>query len=201
MFEFGAVPVHMAASLDENENALAEYAQKLCEESGVEFVEIVRPKVYKYQLVEYGDERLYITGFKDARNARQISFSAQETSAISQLIAGDCASPEDSMALYARVQSALSLYAPKLSAMLKLDSMREGFAGSSQPDQGSAILQIVGLAAAKDREADLSGIGGRKGVERIRLTFAKEMNDPSNNFTFIDQSVTGMFESRQTLEL
>ena len=65
---------------------------------------------------------------------------------------------------------------------------------------GGFIAQIMRICNAETNTIDLSGFEGSKSAGTLKITFHKEMTDESKQFTFIDQSVTGMFEKMQTLE-
>lgn len=200
-FEFEAVPIHIASDIGSNREVLKRYASQLAGEKSLEFVEIVRPKIYKYQLIELDEDRLYITGLKKARNATQFSFSQCDTEVFLRLVSKEETSSDERQTFFETLREKYRCYAPRLGILLKVDDLQMAFLASSEDDQSKALASLVSLANAKDRMADLSCIGKGKGVGCIQPTYTKEMSSPVTSFSFIDQSVTGMFERRQRLEL
>lgn len=200
-FEFESVPVRVASAVSLNEGALEGYAQQLAESKGLEFVETVRRKVYKYQMVEIAGDRLYITGLKKARNATQLAFGRKDVEVIARMLAGEETLASERTEVFDHLVAKFGIYALRLGDLLKIDDLRPAFLDAQESDQVKAILVLLSLANAKDGMADLSCIGMGKGVGCIQPTFAKEMSSPNTHFAFIDQSVTGMFERRQRLEL
>ena len=201
-FEYEAVPVRVAAAIAASEGALEKYARALCDDAGVEFVEIARPKVYKYQLIELEGNRLFITGKKEVRSAVQFAFSQEETALIGGILKGEASSLEDRRRILAALADRFNRYAKKLGNSLNVESVVSRFEEASEQEQGHVLLSLVSIAAAKTNMIDLPSVGGSKCSGCMRVTFSKELSTPRTNpFAFIDQSVTGMFESRQTLEL
>lgn len=200
-FEYEAVPVRVATEVDSREGALEDYARSLCEGAGLEFIEISRPKVYKYQLIELNGNRLYITGKKEVRNATQFAFSQSETAFIKEMLAGEESSFAGREALLSSLVERFGKYAPKLGGALNTESIAVEFGRASEGEQAAVLASLISIAGAKTNMIDITSVGGSKYAGCMNVTFSKELSSAESSFTFIDQSVTGMFESRQTLEL
>lgn len=206
------VPVSVANRVSEDFEALAKYAQRLAEGDGMTFVEVVRRKVYKYQLIEVDQSRLYITGKKEVRNGVQIAFSQKETAVLERIVDFQeeaamsksavkeisVASEELTDVFWTEVDS-LQKYSPRLASALKIEDLAERFHEASGLDQGSILLSLSAIAAAKTNAIDLTAIGDSKSAGRMQLSLSKILS--SSGITFIDQSVTGMFERREFVGL
>lgn len=201
LFQFAPVPVCVAARFESDGNALEEYARKLAAEVGLEYVCIAREKVYRYQLIELDGDRLYVTGKKEVRNARQLAFSQKETALLKRLVEGGETTEEDRVALLNSVVSKIELRAGKLRNSLKVAELGDFFIRLDQKQQASVLRSLISIANGKTNMIDLSLVGGSKCSGCLNPTFSKELSDPSVVFCFIDQSVTGMFERRYRLEL
>lgn len=201
-FEYEPVPVRVASSIKVgDDSALREYAELLAARDGKEFVEITRSKVYKYQLIELDGSRLYITGAKEVRNAKPLAFSQYETKLIKSLLNGGEVSHSEQMNLFGSLVSRLNRYTPRLSRAVGVNDFVDKFFGISLEDQKDVILALISLAAAKDRVANLLAVGGSKNAGCIMLTFSNELSKQDGNLSFIDVSITGMFERRQSFGL
>lgn len=197
-FVFAPIPVSVFGGSDEK---IAGFARAHADGQGMEYLSIVRPKVSKYQLVELNGDRLYITGLKKARNACEMAFSDKESSELQALVRGDELSESEYHSLYNRMACFCSEHAKKLAGMLNLQDLAGNFAKAPSSEKTRALLGILKLITGSDRMADLSGIGGSKCAGCIQPSFTKELNSRASTLVFIDQSVTGMFEKRQRLEL
>jgi len=199
--KFEPVPVSVAAAVKDNPCMLEQYATQNAYDAGLEFVTILCRRILKYQQVIIGEDKLYITGLKEARNARQFSFSQNETKQFVQLLNGEDLSPEEFDNLLSVLQKKFALYAPRLGKNLKVASLSEAFRAADDEDKKSVLLALVSIAAAKTNVANLVAVGGSKFSGVIRPTFAKEISNPKIEFWFVDQSVTGMFERQYRLGL
>lgn len=197
--EFAPVPVRVALRLSQDDRALVEYALRLAQERGLEFVRIAKKKVLKYQLIELDGDRLFITGAGEVRNATQIAFSQQEMRVLKGLADGTDSGESDLVGLFDRIEAMLSLRSKRLARQLDIASKRDAFMGSSRGEQTNAILQLIAIINAATNMINLVAMGGGKYAGCMKPTFSKELK--SQDFFFIDQSVTGMFERRYRLGL
>ena len=196
-FAFEAVPVSIASNIAHGNLSIEEYAKQSAASAGLDFVSIVRPKIYKQQLIEVEGNRFYITGKKEVRNARQLAFDYDSYALMGLIEDGRDVSLEEKTNLLQCVTSRIMQIAPKLAESLKVNQISQSFDSADTTEQNKVLLDLASIANAKVNMIDLRAVHGNKCAGCMRMTFANEMIKPS--FTFIDQSVTGMFERRQTV--
>ena len=199
VLEFAPVPVRVASALASDPQALDNYARELAEGAGLVFERIRRRKVYKYQQIIIGDSRLYITGKKEVRNAQQFAFSQDETELIWRIEKSKDCSLDELLGLLRSLQGKYAHYASRLGQQMKVAEMEDAFAKASDADQRRALLSLVSIAAAHTNMIDLSSVGGSKYSGCMNASFSKELS--AGKICFVDSSVTGMFERRETVGL
>ncbi|MGN0047228.1 MAG: type II CRISPR RNA-guided endonuclease Cas9 [Eggerthellaceae bacterium] len=200
-FAFEPVPIRLAAKIESDPGALSDYARRLCSGKNLELVEIVRNKICKNQLIEVDGDRLFVRGSEEERNAVQIAFSSKDMLVLKSIFDGVVVEIEDYLRLYDGIASALERRSKALSASLRLGEFRNEFMSLSSMDMSEILKSVLSVVSASNNTADMSLVGGSKNAGRIRLSYAKLMNSKTSSFAFIDQSVTGMFENRQVIEL
>lgn len=198
-FVFASVPVRISLQIAQHEDALVEFAQKLAESEGLEFVRIAKRKVYKYQLIELNGDRLYITGKKEVRNGRQVALSQGEVGVIKMISEGEPTCEEDRIALLDSIARKMLSGSKKLSAQLGLCEITIPFKAASADVQERTLTALLSIASASTNMIDMSAVGGSKYAGCMGISFSNEL--ANGNFFFVDQSVTGMFERRYRLEL
>lgn len=196
---FAPVPVRVASALRESEDALVKCALEDAGASGGEFVRIVRKKIYKYQLIEFGGNRFYVTGKKEVRNSFQLGFTQDEI----KLLIGrrDFACYADALrALFQGSVEKLRTDSPRLAKSLGLDVCIEKPGELESAVLLSLILDLAQISSGKVNRIDLGCIGGAKFAGGISPSFSSILSS-GEGITFIDQSVTGMFERRTRIGL
>lgn len=196
VLEFAPVPVRIASEVAQREDALREYAITLAEGSGLEFARIVRPKIYKYQLMEIDGSRLYLTGKQEARNATQFAFNRQETAIAKAMYDKKEMDASSLDELFMIVVRSLEKYSPRLFGALGVNSWRDRYFGLCIDDRAAVLKALIAIGNGKSNVADLTAVGGAKFAGKLAPTYNKILNK-EGGITFIDQSITGMFE-RQT---
>ena len=199
--EFAPVPVRIASELESDASALDRYAEEVAFGKGLEFSKVLKRKIRKYQLIELGGDRLYITGIKEVRNARQFAFSNEETKLLCRVVDGKECSDEELDELFKRIQGLFGQYAARLGRQLKIADLGTRFEVADRASKCGVVLSLLAIASGNRNMIDISSIGGGKAAGCMQPTFSKELSDPDNEFYFIDQSVTGMFERRYGLGL
>lgn len=202
VLEFAPVPVRVASEVKQIDEALEEYAFQLAEDSGLEFVEIVRSKIYKYQLMEMEGSRLYLTGKKEARNATQLAFNRKETAIAKAMCEGSFVETSALDELFAIVIESLAKYSPRLFGALGIDGWKDKYF-ELDPDERVEVLKeliAIGSAKSKSNVADLTKVGRSKQAGKLQPTYKKILTK-EGGITFIDQSITGMFERRTHIGL
>ncbi|MDK7724656.1 type II CRISPR RNA-guided endonuclease Cas9 [Slackia exigua] len=201
VLEFSPVPLSIASTVKYEASALASYAEGLAKAKGLDFVRVVRPKILKYQLIELDGARYFITGMREVRNGRQMAFAQSEVGLVRDLLNGQEVSFDEIRKLFESMLEKMRRYAPKLSSQMNLESLRDRFYGVDLSDQVNTVLSIAGIVAAQRNMIDLSAVGGPTHAGCLNLNFNKILNDPNTRLCLIDQSVTGMFESRHEIGL
>ena len=153
----------------------------------------------KYQQIIVGDSRLYITGKKEVRNARQFAFSQSETELICRVEQGKECSEEELLNLLRSLQSKYERFAPRLARQIGVSDLRDSFKAASLDDKRRVVLSLVSIAAAHVNMIDLSAVGGSKCAGCMKVTISKELS--TNGIVLVDSSVTGMLERRCTIGL
>lgn len=199
VIEFEAVPVSVASGIDEKR--LADFATRLAAEKGLEFVKIIRSAVYKYQLLEFNGNRVYITGKAEARNAVEIALGLRRSGIVKRLFEGGQTSEDERMEVWEGISAFCEKRSPKLGNQLKFENISPDFSTADEESQRKVIISILKLISASDRVADLSSIGGPGHAGRLAMAYGKLLTDPKMGAVFIDQSITGMFETRQSIGL
>ncbi|MCC6102421.1 MAG: type II CRISPR RNA-guided endonuclease Cas9 [Olegusella sp.] len=198
---FSSVPVRISAQIELGGiKALENYAKKEAAEHGAEFVGVIRNKIYKYQQIEIGSDRFFITGKKEVRNARQFAFTQDETELFTQIKRGFFTDEMDLESLFGTLQDKFIKLSPKLAQILKISSIGDSFSKLDKSAQAKVLCSLVSIAAAKTNMIDMTLVGGSKTAGCIRIAKKKYLNN-EEGITFVDQSVTGMFERRTHIGL
>lgn len=201
LFGFAPLPVHIVERSGDDVSVLEDYAEEVVRNSGGTLIEIVRPRVYKYQLVEIGGSRLFVSGAKKARNAAELAFDQGDMQVMVKMSAGESVDQSKIMRLFDSMEEQVKRFSPIQWSKLNLEQYRSRFAEANDEVQARILLGVADMFGGQAMTVDLTALGGVKSAGMIQPTWAKEMNCASNAFAFIDQSVTGMFERRQRLEL
>ncbi len=203
ILEFASVPVSIASQIAKHEDALKEYAIILARDSGLEFVEIVRSKIYKYQLMEMEGSRLYLTGKKEARNATQFAFNRHETAIAKAIYDEDSIGKLDESSveeLFLLITESLMRYSPRLFSVLNIDSWKERFFVLGSEERSAVLKAMIMVGNGKANKVDLTPVGSSKFAGNMQPTYSKILTKGSG-ITFVDQSITGMFERRTHIGL
>ena len=197
-YAFSPVPVRLAPAVASNADALKDFARNEAAENGGQFVEILRRRIYKYQQIEVGPDRFYITGKKEVRNARQFSFTQGEMKAIISTLNGEAVDMVVASNMYEKLGDAFAKLTPRLSSLIKAGDICKFMANDPTADAGGLLRSLIALASGKSNREDLRSAGGSRAAGCIQPSFSKLLSS-EGGITFIDQSVTGMFEKRTTI--
>ena len=203
VLEFAPVPVRIASEVKQMDGALERYAFQLAEDSGLEFVEVIRPKIYKYQLMEMEGSKLYLTGKKEARNATQFAFNRYETAIAKAIYDEKSGAQLDASSLdelFLLVVESLMKYSPKLFSALNIDSWKDKFFTLGVEDRSVILKAMIMVGNGKANMVDLTPVGSSKFAGNMQPTYNKILTN-GDGITFVDQSITGMFERRTHIGL
>ncbi len=194
-FEFAQVPVNVAYEINNHNRTLEDYAAQLALNAGIKFIEMVRSKIYKYQLIEMDSSRLYLTGKEQVRSAVQFAFNVRETRIAKALYEGVLRDLDAIDELFCLVVNSLEKYSPKLFSTLRIESWKDRFFEINLHERCEVLKLLISIGNGKSNVADTTVVGGSKYDGQMRSSFHKALNK-SDGMVFIDQSVTGMFEKR-----
>jgi CRISPR-associated endonuclease Csn1 len=194
---FEGVPIYRAQAIkaDASGAALRAYAQEIATANGCADVTILREKVLFGQRIRLGDTELMIRGRSNGRNwalpVREMVFSWEELQAILSAPAGTSRG-----GAFEKIISTIELTCPRLAAMLNLREYFEKALDLETDQWGKLIWGIIQIASGSQQKINLKCLGGAENAGMMALAVAKFIPD----ITWIDQSVTGIFEKRTTFE-
>lgn len=150
--------------------------------------------------MEIDGSRLYLTGIKAARNATQFAFDGREMAWLKAMYDGGVVDEEVLDKLYERILGSFERYSARQYSALGVEEWRKDFASLSSEEKKALLKALIAIGNGKANTADLSSVGKGKNAGYIQPTYSKILSKDSG-ITFIDQSVTGMFERRTHLGL
>ena len=224
-YRFDGVPLYIAANINRDDRgALEQYAKQLVEvdnipnakgkTKGLVFQRIERACIPKNQLVcitqtNKGSKHLernyyYITGLADKQNALQFAFPPKLYNAINTMDdekkLGDSTLEELAAYISRKVPSIAPYVFNRLNKYVNLKAqLLNPLNISDRIGLQTTILTILDLINANKDTVDLRIFGDKKRRIRNREEISLSLNDPATTVTFIDQSVTGMFERKETI--
>ena len=139
--------------------------------------------------------RLYLTGKKEARNGVQFALDARETVIAQAVFGGKCDDISALDDLFLVVVESLSKYSPKLFSALKIDEWKDKFFALDANQRQDVLKVLFSIGGAKANVADLTVVGGAKFAGSMLFSYSNILTK-GNGITFVDQSITGMFERR-----
>ena len=204
-FYLAGVPLFLADSVANSEEGAVGFARSVVK-PGSSDIRIIRAKVPFIQKFELDGDELYIGGYKQVMPAREPSFSFEDYSALckvddwlqsgrkngSELKLSD----DDLIRIYDVLAAKIKKNCFRLYSLLKLEELRPAFAAASVEDRCNIISTLMQMGTGKITMGDLEPIGGNKHSGYMQLTYTKNLGE----MTFIDTSVTGIFERRKTVE-
>lgn len=194
ILRWAAVPVSLAAKVEADNTYLSEYARELAERDHETFVAIVREKVFVKQLVEVDGSRLFVTGRDQVRNAVQPAFEQDQMRVIKTLVEGKHVDSEKLDSVYWTLVEKTEQLCPRLFDNLRLSERASMYERLKHDEKEEITRQLLAVLTANRNMVDLRPLGGAATAGQLKITFSKEMMN--QGITFIDQSVTGMFERR-----
>lgn len=198
---FEGVPIHLAKRTG---TALKEYADAVAVEQGCQNAVILRKQVPLRQRFELDGTPYYLygstSGAHEVRPALELQCDRDMLPLVSRLFAEDNDSRKlhdaDYQRLYEWLVGSTKLLSPKLSDALKLDSYRDAFASLGDVEKRQQLIEIIKKLNRTSQTIDISSIGGAKKAGFLRI----KMSNCLPSITWIDESVTGMYERRTTFE-
>lgn len=198
---FEGVPIHLLAAITRSSEALAAYAEQRAQAAGCSSAHVLRARVPFRQKFEMEGTEFYLSGRSGRKNVIR---PAVEIAGDNELAATICAMNDDASVVsfaeyartYAALASGLAKTCPKLSDRLELSGRSERFEELEPAEKATVLRNILAVAKGASQSCDIKLIGGHKQSGVMLEDIGKHIPD----ITWIDQSVTGMFERRTTLE-
>lgn len=198
-FYFEGVPVYRAKAIDDD--GLEAYAEECAAKHGCHGAVVLRKKVALRQKFSLDGTEYYLGGNSAGRNelipAEQPSCRPRELKAVANALNGvGNMSPDDTHMVYEWLVGQVNRVDPLLAGTLELQSKFEAFMSLDCEQQPALVRAIVSRAAGATQVVDLSPIGGKTHGGHVMRNIGNSLP----RITWIDQSVTGMYEWRTTFE-
>lgn len=198
---FEGVPVHLVSVIAKTPEALLEYAEEIAREAGCGDAKILRAKVpLRQKFILDGDE-FFLCGRSNKSNeiraAKEMAASPALTKILFDATKGDLdLDDEGSLKAYRQVDALLSSCNGRLWKALDLMGSENDFLSLSQEKKSKILINVVKVACGASQGCDMKLLGRSASVGFILVNLASRLPD----ITWIDQSVTGVFERRTTYE-
>lgn len=196
IIDFAPVPVSRAAG---GQVDIEAFGREVAEERGYAFESIARAKIAVKQLIEVDGCRLFITGADQVRSAVPLAFSQEETRLVGGLLSGSSFEAYEYDLLFERLLSGIRSFDGRLYDNLRLNDRAAAFASLGNDEKELVIKGLIALSSASSNMADMRPIGGAKTAGQLKIVFRNVLSN--QGITFIDQSVTGMFERKTYIGL
>ncbi len=200
VLQLKGVPLTVAKMVSTDVGGLTEYAKRFCYEQGLELIEVLIPKVLKYQKVIVDDNLFYVTGEVEVRNASEIAFGLPELELLDLVFNGFEIEEKNKILLYRRIVDVLTCNSPKLAYMLKLNVDDTVIENLQLVDYAHLLITLLRLANGTLNMGDMSAIDGPKCAGNIRVSW-NSLAQNGSSIKLIEESVTGMFEKRTKIEI
>ncbi|MBR3314494.1 MAG: type II CRISPR RNA-guided endonuclease Cas9 [Atopobiaceae bacterium] len=196
-FFFEGVPIHLRGSLN---GCLQPFAEELALHAGCSGAKILRACVPLRQKLELDGVPYYLYGStgksNEVRQANELVADANTTAMVAKLFAAQDNPDSDMDALYTWVTRACDYLSPKLAANMQLRERASAFQKLSKEDKAAQLRLLIGKMNRSAQTIDLKRIGGKPRSGYMTVSIASSLR----SITWIDQSVTGIFERRTTFE-
>lgn len=199
VYQFAPVPVAYSELSSNNPGYLAHFAGSLAEEESMKFIRIVKDRICKYQLVEIDGGTFYITGKDELRNGTEIAFSLCDLARFKLICDGRDVGPEEALSVFETICHSLLRYSKRLANNIRIKEWADEFTNLNFQEQRAVILALTDLASANKNKVDLTMVGRAKTAGQLKIAFSGVLNN--DGMVFVNQSVTGMFETRQSIGL
>ena len=193
IIDFAPVPVSRAAG---GQVDIEAFGREVAEERGYAFESIARAKIAVKQLIEVDGCRLFITGADEVRSAVPLAYSQDDTHLMTRLFAG---SDTDCDRLFCQMVAGIERFDKRLYDNLKLKSRASAFPALGDENKKLVLKGLTALSSASSNKEDMRPIGGAKTAGQLKIVFRNVLSN--QGITFIDQSVTGMFERKTYIGL
>lgn len=200
-YVIAGLPIYLAKTVAEDEGNLLQYAQALGSEKGLSDIRIVASPILYNQVVRYQGDEFRISAEDVVYSNRQLflpnvysrHLAALEDGAISE---GDGPLYDE---LYSAIVDKVDILCMRFKKIKQvLIDGENRFLDLEVSEKKEFIKQLCAFCNGRRARIDTSYFGGSKNAGKIGNGF---ILSGISELEIIDQSVTGMFESRRRLEL
>lgn len=198
---FSPIPLTLTSHKNDINELIQTYIKNVSNSMGEDLVELVIPQIYKYQKIEWNNQKFYITGKQEIRSCASVFFSQQDMQVLEKFKKSDTYEDDEILQVFENFLNRARVQSNKLFNQLKLEGAVAKASNLTRRQTYELLISLASIFGGKINKTDLSSIGGSKFAGTMRPDLTKEFNDSSNIFYVIDQSVTGMFERRRRIGL
>lgn len=201
---FEGMAITDACLINANEKTIEEWAESVCEEKGLEFERILRRRMLKYTRIEYAGDEFYVPALDCVYSSRELVLSQQLTRVASlacnqENVHDEEIDDNDLLTLYAELASKCLILCSRFKSVHDcLVNSDEEFMSLNRSDKRKVISNLLRFFNGATTRVDLTLVGGAKNAGKISNGF---LVNAKEDFTIIDQSITGMFEKRTHIGL
>lgn len=197
------VPVPLARRITQEELSCQRFAEDDARVRGLTYCRMLREKILKYARIEIGPDQFYIPALDAVYSSRQLVLSEHMTTvaaATGNDKVDDAELPsEELLALYDQLTAKLGFLCSRFGNVVSaMKNGRGAFVRLTTHEMRIVLRNVLRFAKATTARVDLSLIDGPKNAGKIGSSLLTASID---EITFVDQSVTGMFERRTRIEL
>ena len=190
----------MCQKIKDNDALLA-YAEKIAHEKNCTDARVLRRKICLRQKLIYDGAEYYLYGSTGGQNevrpATELVANADLTKNIYNLFdETETIDEKTCQTIYQKLSSTLISISPKLFNIMKLNERYCVFSKLSLAEKESLLKGIINKLNCTAQTVDTRCIGGAKTAALLLVT----INASLKEIIWIDQSVTGIFETRTTFE-
>lgn len=188
------IPIKISYDIKSGKISLEQYLQNL----GYKEIQVLRPRVLKYQLIEEDNNRYYITSFQEVCNAKQLMLEKEHYQLIYWMNEQKIKELEEHIEeidqLYEYLMNKVKAFYRGYHNVWTVIEENIDFASSEIEDKCTLIMEILRLTKADAQNANLKRLNKKLSDRAGR----KQKTINLEGITFINQSVTGLFERRET---
>lgn len=188
------IPIKISYDIKSGKIRLEQYLENL----GYKEVQILRPRVLKYQLIEEDNNLYYIASFQEVCNAKQLMLEKEHNQLIYWMNEQKTKELEEHVEevnqFYEYLMNKVKDFYRGYHSVWAVIEENIDFTNLRIEEKYILIMEILRLTKADAQNANLKRLN-KKLTERAGR---KQKTINLEDVTFIDQSITGLFERRET---
>lgn len=187
--ELVVIPIYIKKMIETGQTSEIQYLKN---KFNIENIKIISEKILKNQYIRWGNDYFYIVGLTELQNARQLFLKENY---YNMLYFIKVLNDENLNDLYFHIVNKLQYYDVFKNVKEKLLEFNNKFILLSKVEKIDVILEIIKITKCNSTNANLKRYGGPERLGRITRSI------PLNQIIFINQSITGLYETRKKYEL